>query len=485
MSQPVIQPALMAGGSGTRLWPLSRQAYPKQFVALTGEDSLYQQALLRVRGEGFRAPIILGHADHRFLLAEHARSAGIAPSAIILEPALRDTAPAACVAALKTSQIAEDALVLLTPCDHLIPQDEAFRQTILKGVAAAQDGAIAVFGVPPSSPHEGFGYIECARRVEPDEDGPVEVTRFVEKPKRETAEEYLRSRRYFWNAGIFLFRADVMLKAFAQHAPETLDAARDALAKASSDLDFLRLDPEAYARATKKSVDYAIMEKRPKMACVPLRTPWSDCGTWDAVREALPLDAEGNAAHGDVVNVGSRNCLTYNASNSCVVTLGLENVLTVATDDSILIATPERAADLKAVVERLTTQGRELVNTHRRVYRPWGWYEGLGSGGRYQVKCIMVKPGAKLSLQSHLHRAEHWIVVSGAIEVTCDDKVFLLREDQSTYIPVGAKHRMANPGKMPAFLIEVQSGSYLGEDDITRYDDVYGRAGPANAASPK
>lgn len=465
----------MAGGSGIRLWPLSRQSFPKQFVPLGGEHSLFQQAVLRVQGEQFYPPLVLGHSDHRFLLAEHVRDLGLQPSAIVLEPASRDTSAAACVAALQAMSLDPEALVLLMPCDHLIPDSETFRAAILRGVAPAQAGSIVVFGVLPTSPNEGFGYIECERVITPDLQTPLSVVRFVEKPNRALAEQFVKSRRYCWNAGIFLFRAAVLIDAFERHARETLMACRDAIAQAVTDLDFVRLDSGAYQRAEKISLDFAIIEKSKGLACVPLHCEWSDCGTWAAIEETLPRDAFGNVTKGDVIDRGSTNCLTYNSSNLAIVTIGLESILTVVTDDSVLVASKGQAGQLKSTVEQMLRDGREHARSHRRVYRPWGWFEGLGRGNRYQVKCIMLRPGGKLSLQSHKHRTEHWIVVSGEIEVSCGERTFTLKENQSTFIPAEARHRMSNAGQTPSFVIEVQSGPYLGEDDIQRFDDVYGR----------
>lgn len=471
-----IVPAIMAGGSGTRLWPLSRQAHPKQFVSLTGGHSFFQQALLRVQGPEFTAPIVLGHVEHRFLLAEHARGAGATGVDIVLEPLLRDTAPAACVAALRAASISADALVLLTPSDHLIPDAAAFRRAVLRGAQAAHDGAVVVFGVTPTRPHEGFGYIETEASSGAARGGATTVVRFVEKPDRATAEAYLASGRYLWNAGIFLFRAETMIANFARHAPDVLAAARASLTAAARDLDFTRLDAASYADSPRISLDFAVIEKCDALACVPLETAWNDCGTWASVADILPRGDDGNVSLGDSVDLGSRNCFTFNSGGPCVVTLGLDNVATIVTEDAILIAHRERLDGLKSVVDRLGQLGRVEAKSHRRVHRPWGWFDALSEGPGYLVKRLTLKPGAKLSLQSHRHRAEHWVVVSGTIQVTCDGRVFDLCENQSTYIETNAKHRIANTGAHPAILIEVQSGSYLGEDDIQRYEDVYGRA---------
>ncbi|WP_137389774.1 mannose-1-phosphate guanylyltransferase/mannose-6-phosphate isomerase [Rhodoligotrophos defluvii] len=474
MDERIVSPILLAGGSGTRLWPLSRKDHPKQFVTLVGETSLFQQTCARVQRAPFKAPYILGSADHRFLIAEQALESGLDQATVVLEPVSRDTAPAACVASLLAARENADALVLLLPCDHLVADDEEFCAAVMAGIPAAKAGQLVVFGVAPTRPETGYGYIELVPSPTPLPGLPRPVARFVEKPAREVAEDYIASGQFLWNAGIFLFRAETMLQHFEALQPEILDACTDALASAVIDLDFVRLDSEAYQRAPKVSLDYAVMEKIDTIACVPLETGWSDCGAWTSIYEIAVKDDAGNASRGDVILEDTRNCLVY-SDDACVAMLGLDDVVTIATQDAVLVASRERAGDLKPLVERLQQQGRPVVTTHPRVHRPWGWYETLSLDMRYQVKCLMVKPGGRLSLQSHMHRAEHWVVVSGTVEVVRGEETFLLTENESTYIPTGTRHRLANPGRIPAFLIEVQSGSYLGEDDIVRFDDVYGR----------
>lgn len=467
-----IHPFILCGGSGSRLWPLSRSAYPKQFQPLAGDISLLQQSYQRVTGDGFAAVSVLCNVDHRFLVAEQMQELGLKDATIVLEPVSRNTAPAGLTAALAAAKKDPDALVLLMPSDHAIRDNEAFRVSIQRGVEAAAAGNIVTFGVKPDKPETGYGYIDTGAE---NADGSLQVNRFVEKPPKETAEEYLRAGNFLWNAGIFLFSAKMMIEAFRELAPETLASAGEAFEKAATDLDFLRLDPEAYAACEDKSLDYAILEKTKAIACVPLQSDWSDVGSWHALWEIGDKDDSGNVTRGDVVLHDTQNCYLQSTEGVCLSLVGMEDVIAVATSDAILIAPKDRAQDVKNVVGSLKEAGREEVTHHKRVYRPWGWYEQRGQGQRFQVKYLMVKPGAKLSLQSHHHRAEHWIVVSGTAEVVVDDKTFLLTENESTYIPLGAKHRLGNPGKVPALLVEVQSGSYLGEDDIVRYEDDFNR----------
>ncbi len=437
----LIHPFILSGGSGTRLWPLSRKAYPKQFLALTGGDkSLFQMSCERFASPAFAAPVILGGNDHRFIIAEQLREIGIAPASIVLEPVGRNTAPAAAIGALLAAEKDGDALLLLAPSDHIIPDPEAFRQTVMRGVPAARDGALITFGVKPTGPHTGYGYIEAEG-----EGVALPVKRFVEKPNQENAAAYVASGNFYWNAGIFLVSAKALIAAFETHAPDIIEGCRRALLRSSVDLDFLRLDPEVYGAVPDISIDYAIMEKAANVCCVPLTGQWSDLGAWPAIWEVIDKDADANAAHGDVIFRDTKRSYAYSDS-ACLAVVGLEDVLVVATKDAILVASKEHAQSVKDVVDELKANNRPEVVFHKRVYRPWGWFEGLDRGDRFQVKRIMVKPGAQLSLQSHYHRAEHWIVVEGTLEVTIDNQVQLLNENQSTYIPLGARHRLTNPG---------------------------------------
>lgn len=467
---PRIHPFILSGGSGTRLWPLSRRAYPKQFLALTGDRSLLQQTILRLDGPEFGRASVLANHDHRFIIAEQFQELGSTPENIVLEPFGRNTAPAALIAALILAERDRAAIALLLPSDHIIRDGATFRETILAGLADAAAGHIVTFGIAPTAPETGYGYIETAG------DGRHrDVVRFVEKPDRATAEQYLASGRFLWNAGIFMYRAGDMIDAFEAYAPEFLAPCREALAKARRDLDFLRLDAEAYDRCANISIDYAIMERAAGIRCVPLATDWNDLGAWSAIWEVMDKDTAGNVATGDVLLHDVSNSYVHSVDGTCLSVLGLDNVLAIATKDAVLIADKARAQDVKVFVDRLQQSERSEATEHKRVYRPWGWYEELSRGTRYQVKALMVKPGAQLSLQSHYHRAEHWVVVLGTAEVTIGEEKRLLSENQSIYIPIGTRHRLANPGRLPALLIEVQSGAYLGEDDIVRYQDDFGR----------
>ncbi len=466
-----IHPYILSGGSGTRLWPLSRKSYPKQFLKLVGEDSLLQQTLQRLTGPAFAAPSVLANNDHRFIIAEQMQMAGTVPRDIILEPVGRNTAPAALVAALRAGQEDENALVLLLPSDHVIKDRAGFQKTVLAGAQPAGEGHLVTFGIRPTGPETGYGYIETHQSAEVAQ----EVVRFVEKPERAVAEQYLAAGNFYWNAGIFLYRAGTMIEAFAAHAPDILRHCKEALVKADTDLDFLRLDERAYGACESISLDYAIMEKTSGIKCIPLESDWSDLGAWSAIWDVMDKDANGNVIKGDVVTHNTKNSFVQSTHGACLSLIGLDNVLAIATKDAILLADKDHAQDVKAIVEQLQADGRSEATEHKRVYRPWGWYEQLSAGDRFQVKSLMVRPGAQLSLQSHFHRAEHWVVVSGTVEVTVGDKVSLLSENESTYIPIGERHRLGNPGKLPAMLIEVQSGSYLGEDDIERFEDDFGR----------
>jgi len=468
---PVISPVILSGGSGKRLWPLSRAAYPKQFIDLVGAQSLMQQTCQRFDGPLFKPVSILCNDAHRFLVGEQLCELKIKPENIVLEPVGRNTAPAALIAALINAKNDPQGLVLLLPSDHVIDDTHAFQETIGRGVEVALAGEIVTFGVRPDAPETGYGYIETSQCA----NGVLDVKRFVEKPSVEKTEEYLRSGDFFWNAGIFLYSAQTMITAFEKHAPDILKHCLAALAGAKNDLDFLRLDKDAYGQCENISLDYGIIEKINNIKCVPLETPWSDLGAWSAIWAHMNKDAQGNVIRGDVVLHDVNDSYIHSADGGCLTVVGLDNVMAVATKDAILIISKDRAQDVKHIVDELKARGRDEVIEHMRVYRPWGWYEGLSSGDRFQVKSLMVKPGAQLSLQSHFHRAEHWVVVEGTAEVTVGDTTQLLSENQSTYIPIGATHRLGNPGKLPTLLIEVQSGAYLGEDDIVRYDDDFGR----------
>ncbi|MGI9568182.1 MAG: mannose-1-phosphate guanylyltransferase/mannose-6-phosphate isomerase, partial [Desulfobulbia bacterium] len=463
-----IHPFVFCGGSGSRLWPLSRRQYPKQFLPLVSEHSLFQETCLRLDHPTFASPVILTGNEHRFLVAEQLREIDLEPEAIVLEPVRRNTAPAALVAALIAMSRSPDTLVLLLPSDHVIREHEKFWESVLAGVQPARQGNIVTFGAKPDCPETGYGYIEC-------ESGDAlirNVKRFIEKPTVELAKEYLAAGNFCWNVGIFLFEAQTMITAFEKHAPHLLNACQPALEQAKSDFDFLRLDQSSYTEAQNISLDYAIMEKADPVKTVLLSSDWSDLGSWPAVWSMHDKDDSGNVSHGDVLLMDSSDCFAHSEEGIQLSLIGLEDVFAIATKDAIVVAPKARAQDVRNVVDKLSDQDRSEVDLHRRVYRPWGWYEGLGEGDRFQVKCIMVKSDAKLSLQSHHHRAEHWVVVKGTLEVTLGDTKKILTENESIYVPLGQVHRLANPGMLPALLIEVQSGAYLGEDDIVRYDDI-------------
>ncbi len=468
-----IQPVILSGGSGTRLWPLSRKAFPKQFLSLVGDVSLFQQACLRLVDPVYTKPIAICNERHRFIVAEQFLSLDIEPGAIVLEPVGRNTAPAALTAALMAMKNHPESLVLLLPSDHLIKDADSFNNTVKKGMEAAGKGHIVTFGIQPDSPHTGYGYIETTSG----KNGLMDVLRFVEKPDSETAATYLEQGGYYWNAGIFLFSAAHMVELFKQHAPQLIKPCQQALEKAQSDLNFLRLDEDSYSSCEDISFDYAIMERTNNISCIPLETNWNDLGSWSSMWDIMNKDADGNAVEGDVFLHDSSDCLAHSKDGASLSLIGLQDVIAVATKDAVLVTAKKHCQNVKSIVDKMKADNREAITFHSRVYRPWGWYEGLEAGDRYQVKCLMVTPGGKLSSQSHHHRAEHWVVVSGSAEVTINGETALLTENQSTYIPIGATHRLYNPGRIPALLIEVQSGSYLGEDDIIRYDDIYGRSG--------
>jgi len=464
-----IVPVILSGGSGTRLWPLSREAYPKQFLPLVGDDTMLQATWKRVASIAGAAPIVVANQEHRFMAAEQLRECKVQPQALILEPVGRNTAPAIAIAALQALASGDDALLLVLPSDHVVRNEAAFHAAVKQAAIAAESGKLVTFGIVPTAPETGYGYIKAATG-----EGVRAVDRFVEKPDLATAEQYVASGEYFWNSGMFLFKASRYLKELEALQPAILSACRQALDKAARDNDFIRLDAEAFAASPNDSIDYAVMEKTADAAVVPLDAEWNDVGSWSALWEVSDKDADGNACHGDVIALDCRDSYAY--GNRLIAMVGLQDVVVVETDDAVFVGHKDRVQDVKEIVGQIKRDGRSEAAAHRKVYRPWGAYDSIDNGARFQVKRITVKPGATLSLQMHHHRAEHWIVVSGTAEVTRGDEVILLSENQSTYIPLGVTHRLKNPGKLPLELIEVQSGSYLGEDDIVRFEDSYGRA---------
>ena len=468
-----VYPVVLTGGAGTRLWPLSREYYPKPLLSFLGGRTLLQESAVRLDGlEESADPVVVCNDAHRFLVAEQIQSVGKQPGAIILEPEGRNTAPALTLAALHAIEADPDAVMVAMPADHVIPDRERFTEIVARGVQLAGAGFLVTFGVVPARPETGYGYI---RRGEAIGNGDAwQVARFVEKPDQSTAEQYLASGDYFWNSGIFAMRADRWLEELERFRPDIVAACRQAWAGGSRDLDFTRIDGNAFRACPGDSIDYAVMEKTDRAAVVPLDTPWSDVGAWPALWELGERDEAGNVVQGDVLMHDTRNSMVL-AQNRCVATVGIDNLVVVETTDAVLVAHRDRAQDVKAIVTQLRDNGREEHLVHSRVYRPWGDYEGIDMGERYQVKRLTVKPGAALSLQMHHHRAEHWIVVKGTARVTRGDEVFMLSENESTYIPLGVKHRLENPGTIPLEIIEVQSGSYLGEDDIVRFEDIYDR----------
>jgi mannose-1-phosphate guanylyltransferase/mannose-6-phosphate isomerase len=468
-----IVPVILSGGSGSRLWPLSRKAMPKQLLALSGTNTMIQETVGRTRGRDFAAPIVIAGEEHRFIIAEQLRAAGITDAKIILEPAGRNTAPAAAVAALKVLEDDPDGLILLMPSDHIVGNVEAFHAAVQVAATAARAGALVTFGIKPSAPETGYGYIKSAAKLD-DVPGAFAVERFVEKPDRATAQTYLASGGYYWNSGMFLFRAETFIKDMERLEPAMLGCCRDAITHAHRDMDFIRLGEVAFLACPSQSIDYAIMEHVPHAAVVPVEMGWSDVGSWQSLWDISPRNEEGNAILGDVITEKAVNSY-IRSEGPLVAVVGVENLVVVATKDAVLVSHRDASQDVKKIVAQLESQSRDHHVFHAVVHRPWGSYESVDTGDRFQVKRIIVKPGAKLSLQMHHHRAEHWIVVSGAALVSCDDKQFLLQENESTFIPQGSRHRLENPGKVPLHLIEVQSGPYLGEDDIVRFEDTYGR----------
>ena len=469
----MIVPVILSGGSGTRLWPLSREAYPKQFLPLVDQNTLLQNTALRIAGlADVAAPLVVCNQEHRFMVAEQLRAIGIQPATAILEPVGRNTAPAVAVAALHAQCDGADPTLLILPADHVIADVEGFRAAVRQVATHAEAGRLITFGIVPTAPETGYGYIKAGAPL--DDSGVCAVERFVEKPDADTAQTYFQSGTYSWNSGMFMFRASSFLAELEQFAPAVLAACQQALATGRADRDFLWLDSAAFAACPKDSIDYAVMEKTDHAVVLPLEVGWNDVGSWSALWEVGERNGDGNIARGDVIEVDTRDSYV-DATSRLVATVGVEHLVVVETADAVLVATKDRVQDVKTVVDRLKARRRPEGSSHRKVYRPWGFYDSIDLDQRFQVKRIMIKPGACISSQMHHHRAEHWVVVSGTARVHRGDEEYLLTENQSTYIPVGVPHRLTNPGKIPLEIIEVQSGSYLGEDDIVRFEDIYGR----------
>ncbi|PKN13231.1 MAG: mannose-1-phosphate guanylyltransferase/mannose-6-phosphate isomerase [Deltaproteobacteria bacterium HGW-Deltaproteobacteria-4] len=484
----MIVPLILSGGSGTRLWPLSREMYPKQLLPLVGNQTMLQNTITRLADvAGLASPIVVCNENHRFLVAEQLRQVDSCPTAIILEPAGRNTAPAVAVAALRALATGDDPLLLVLPADHVIKDATTLCRTVEAAIPHARAGKLITFGVVPTGPETGYGYIKAGAALSdspiPDSRSPIpdpripafSVSQFVEKPDLATAQGYVASGEYYWNSGMFLFQASRYLQELEKFSPAMVAACRLACDGAKADLDFVRLDADAFARCPSDSIDYAVMEKTAAAVIIPLNAGWSDVGSWSALWEVGELDAQGNLLYGDVLTKDVKNCYLH-AESRMVAAVGISDHVVVETADAVLVVHKDKVQDVKEIVQQLKLQSRSEAILHRRVARPWGSYECIDSAERFQVKRIIVKPGATLSLQMHHHRAEHWIVVCGTAAITRGEETFILSENQSTYIPLGVSHRLENPGKIPLELIEVQSGSYLGEDDIVRFEDVYGRS---------
>jgi mannose-1-phosphate guanylyltransferase / mannose-6-phosphate isomerase len=470
----MIYPVVLSGGSGTRLWPMSRMLYPKQLLTLLGRESLLQQTVRRVAdGERFAAPLLVANEEHRFIIAEQLREIALMPRALLLEPIGRNTAPAACVAALALSEADPDPLMLVMPSDHTIGDDKSFLAAVGLAASAADGGALVSFGIAPERAETGYGYIRRGTRLETQ--GVFAVAEFVEKPGPEQAQQYLTSGEYFWNSGIFLFPAQLYIDELERLRPSMVAACRRALAEGRRESDFIRLDKDAFYACDGDSIDYAVMEKTRRAAVVPVSMGWSDIGSWDALWEMSGKDGDGNSIEGNVIAEQTRNCYLRSEAG-LVAAIGIEDLVVVGTADAVMVAPRKRTQEVKTLVARLVKERRDEADTLPTVHRPWGTFTSLHNGHRVQVKHIVVKPGGKLSLQMHHHRAEHWVVVQGTAKIRRGEEEMMLSENQSTYIPIGTAHRLENPGKIPLHLIEVQSGGYLGEDDIVRLEDSYGRS---------
>jgi mannose-1-phosphate guanylyltransferase/mannose-6-phosphate isomerase len=472
----MVIPVILAGGSGTRLWPFSRELYPKQLLSLVTEHTMLQDTLLRLSDlENLSEPIVVCNESHRFLVAEQLRMIDRRRASILLEPVGRNTAPAIAVAALKALSLSKDPVLLVLPADHHIRDLEAFHAAIKTAVDSARRDHLVTFGIVPDSPATGYGYIQKGERISSqDEPDVLKISRFVEKPDQKTAKHYVDSGEYVWNSGMFVFRASEVLAELRAFAPKMVECCKIAYEQGQNDLDFYRLDLDAFSACPSDSIDYAVMEKTEKGAIVPLQAGWNDLGSWEALWDIRGKDSSQNVTHGDVLMHDVEQCYIH-ASSRLIGAVGLRSHIIVETPDAVLVCPRDKAEEIKALVQKLKAEQRDEALAHSKVYRPWGSYESLNEGARFQVKRITVKPGAVLSLQKHHHRAEHWVVVHGTALVTRGEETFLLKEDESTYIPLGMNHRLENPGKIPLELIEVQSGSYLGEDDIVRFEDVYGR----------
>jgi len=470
-----VYPVILSGGVGKRLWPMSRALWPKQLLPLVSERSMLQETVTRMTGPSFAAPMIICNEEHRFMIAEQMREIDIVPEDIVLEPVGRNTAPAVIIAALLLAAKDANAVMLVLPSDHVIRDLAGFHASIQTAVRAAHGGALVTFGILPTAPETGYGYIHRGKPYDGIA-GCYHIERFVEKPDQKTAESYLASGDYAWNSGMFVLPVAEFLEEAEQFKPEMVDLCRRAVERASEDLDFLRLDGDAFAGIEAISIDYAIMEQTHKGAIVPADIGWNDVGSWSALWDISEHDDSNNVIHGDVVTKNARNCYVR-SEGKLVAAVGVEDLIVVGTDDAVLVVSKDHAQDVKDIVEQVERADRSEHYVHTRVFRPWGWYKSINEGDRFQVKEIVVNPGHKLSYQMHHHRAEHWIVVSGTAKVTRDNETFHITENQSTYIPHNTRHSLENPGKIPLRMIEVQSGAYLGEDDILRFDDNYGRAG--------